>query len=163
MSWRKKNPHEPVRAWNTHFQRQPLRSWRRDGESMQRKSEMPDPVQPGPEEAMLFRQLQENQERLLLVQQAANIGIFDWNIQTGLVTWSKEAEGLFGLQSGGFKESFAAWEACLHPDDLPEARRKVFESIDRKTNLDIQFRVIWPDDQSIHWIYAKARTFYDLQ
>ena len=149
--------------YDTHFGRQPLPFTARYGDSMQIKSEMPDPAHAGQEEAMLLWQLQENQERLQLIQQAANIGIFDWNIQTGLLTWTQEAEQLFGLQPGSFGKSFTAWEQCLHPDDLPEARQKVLESVTKKINLDIQFRVIWPDDQSIHWIYAKARTFYDSQ
>lgn len=111
--------------------------------------------------AGLVRQLQENRERLQLIQQAATIGIFEWDIQTGLITWTKEAEALFGLAPGSFGGTFAAWEQCVYPDDLPEARRQVLESVAQKRNLDAQFRVIWPDDGSIHWIYAKARTFYD--
>lgn len=115
------------------------------------------------ERERLLRQLQKNQERLQLIQQAANIGIFDWDIRTGLITWTEEAEKLFGLQPGSFGGSLADWKQTLHPDDVAEAYEKVLESIAKKINLDIQFRVIWPDDQSIHWIYTKARTFYDQQ
>lgn len=113
--------------------------------------------------AGLVRQLQENRERLQLIQQAATIGIFEWDIQTGLITWTKEAEALFGLAPGSFGGTFAAWERCVYPDDLPEARQQVLASVANKRNLDVQFRVIWPEDGSIHWIYAKARTFYDRQ
>lgn len=108
----------------------------------------------------LARELQDYQERLQLIQQAANIGIFEWNIQTGLVTWTRQVEELYGLPAGSFGGSEEAWEQSVHPDDLPLARAKLFESVEQKTNLDMQFRVIWPD-QSIRWIYAKARTLYD--
>ncbi len=111
----------------------------------------------------LERQLQASRERLQLIEQAANIGIFEWNIQSGVITWTKEAEALYGLEPGSFGRTFASWEQCVHADDLPEARKRVFEVVERKINLDIQFRVIWPADGSIHWIYAKGRTFYDQQ
>ncbi|WP_245994551.1 sensor histidine kinase [Tengunoibacter tsumagoiensis] len=107
-------------------------------------------------------QLQEIQERLQLVQQAANVGIFEWDMRTRIITWTKEAEALFGLQPGSFGGDFASWEKTVHPDDLSEACTKVFESVTQKTRLDVQFRTIWPDG-SIHWIYTKARTFYDTQ
>jgi PAS domain S-box-containing protein len=111
----------------------------------------------------LERQLQESRERLQLIEQAANIGIFEWNIQSGVITWTQETEALYGLKPGSFGGDFAAWERCVHPDDLPEARKQVFEAVEKKINLDIQFRVIWPTDGSAHWIYAKGRTFYDKQ
>ena len=110
----------------------------------------------------LAQQLQENQERLQLIQQAANIGIFEWDITTGLVTWTREAEELYGLQAGSFGGSVAAWEQSVHRDDLSEALIKLNDSVEQKLNLDMQFRVVWPDS-SIHWIYAKGRTFYDGQ
>lgn len=113
------------------------------------------------ERERLLRLLRKSQERLQLVQQAANIGIFDWNIRTGAIAWTAEAEKLFGLQPGTFRGTFEAWERCVHPDDLAEARQRVLESVAGKTDLDIQFRVIWPEDQSIHWLYARAHTFYD--
>lgn len=114
------------------------------------------------ETSALIQQLQKDQERLQLIQQAANIGIFEWNIQTGQVVWTKEAEDLYGLPHGSFGGSELAWEDWVHPDDLPVSREKLFASVAQKTNLDMQFRVIWPD-QSIHWIYAKGCTFYDQQ
>lgn len=121
-----------------------------------------EPMSARQEAEALARQLRENQERLQLIQQAANIGIFEWDIQTGLVTWTREAEELYGLQAGTFGGSVAAWEQSVHPDDLPASREKLYASVDQRTNLDMQFRVIWPD-QSVHWIYAKARTLYDPQ
>ncbi|MEO7019953.1 MAG: ATP-binding protein [Ktedonobacteraceae bacterium] len=121
-----------------------------------------NPLRPEQDAAAAVQHLRENQERLQLIQQAANIGIFEWNLQTGLVVGTKESEELFGLSPGSFAGTETAWEQTLHPDDLPASREKLFASIAQKTALDMQFRVIWPD-QSVHWIYAKGRTFYDQQ
>lgn len=110
--------------------------------------------------ARLREQLRQNQERLQIVQKASGIGIFEWDIQSGKVVWSEEAEECFGLRPGEFAGTVAAWEQLIYPDDLPAARATLYDSIEKMIPLDMQFRVIWPD-QSIHWIYAKARTFYD--
>lgn len=130
---------------------------------MQTESKVTDLARALQEAEELARQLQESRERLQLVQQATNIGIFEWNIQTGVITWTREAEELFGLEPGGFGGTLAHWEALVHPDDLPEAREQLLLSVARKTNLDTKFRVVWPGDGSIHWLYTKARTFYNEQ
>jgi PAS domain S-box-containing protein len=114
------------------------------------------------ESALLREQLRESQERLQLLQQATGVGIFEWDIQSGRVIWSEEAEERFGLRPGEFAGTLEAWEQLVHPDDLPLARATLYETVEKRQPLDMQFRVIWPD-QSIHWIYAKARTFYDQQ
>src|SRR5579885_2229939 len=133
------------------------------GGSMHTRPERDDLAHTRQETEELERQLQESRERLQLIEQAANIGIFEWNIQSGVITWTQETEALYGLKPGSFGGDFAAWERCVHPDDLPEARKQVFEAVEKKINLDIQFRVIWPTDGSAHWIYAKGRTFYEKQ
>src|SRR5215469_3918561 len=41
--------------------------------------------------------LRASEERLRLAQQAARIGTFEWNIQTGVNTWTAELEKMYGL------------------------------------------------------------------
>ena len=135
----------------------------RQGDSMYTRSERDNLAHTRQEIEEAERQLQESRERLQFMEQAATIGIFEWNIQNGTITWTKEAEALYGLPPGSFGGDCASWERCVHPSDLPEARKQVFEAIEQKLNLDIQFRIIWPADGSIHWIYAKGHTFYDTQ
>lgn len=51
--------------------------------------------------------------------------------------------------------SYADWERTVHPDDLEATREALKRSIETRTPLDTEFRVLWPDG-SIHWILAKA-------
>lgn len=129
---------------------------------MQAKEAMANPTRAKQDVEILCGQLREAYERLQLIQQAANIGIFEWDIQTGIITWTREAEALFGLAPGSFGGDFASWERCVYPEDLPDARRAVLESIDQQTDLDFQFRVVWPNG-TIRWLYTRARTFCDSQ
>ena len=45
--------------------------------------------------------LRASEERLRLAQQAAGIGAFEWNTQTGAIDWSQEMEPIYGLDAGG--------------------------------------------------------------
>ena len=54
--------------------------------------------------------LRESEERLRFAQQAASIGTFDWNIETGVNSWTPELEAIYGLPRGGFPRTQSAWE-----------------------------------------------------
>ena len=59
--------------------------------------------------------LRASEERLRLAQQAARIGTFDWNIRTGVNTWTPELEAMYGLPPGGFGGTQTAFENLVHP------------------------------------------------
>jgi PAS domain S-box-containing protein len=103
-------------------------------------------------------ELQRSEERLRLAQQAARIGTFEWNIQTGVNTWTPELEEMYGLHPGGFGGTQTAFENLVHPDD----RAGVIELVDwaLKTGLPAkgEWRVVWPDG-SVHWIAGRWRVF----
>jgi len=73
--------------------------------------------------------LQESEERLRVAQHAGRVGSFEWNIQTGLNTWSPELEAIYGLQTGEFAKTQSAWEAFLHPADKDQILRAVERSL----------------------------------
>ncbi|MGB8192482.1 MAG: PAS domain-containing protein [Chitinophagaceae bacterium] len=106
--------------------------------------------------------LNDAQTQLNLALTAGSAGTFIWNIKTNDVQWTKEEEALYGLPEGAFEGKFDNWSKSVHPDDLPRVQNALKKAIDGHTDLDIEFRIIWPD-QSIHWILAKARVEYDAQ
>jgi len=98
--------------------------------------------------------LRESEQRLRFAQQVANIGTFDWNIQTGVNTWTPELEAMYGLSTGGFPGTQVAWEALLHPDDRARAVQRVTESLETEAPVEEEWRVIWPDG-SVRWLAAR--------
>ena len=62
-------------------------------------------------------ELQENKQRLKLALQAANQGIYDFNMQTGEIIVSPEYATMLGYDPAGFHETNATWIERLHPDD----------------------------------------------
>ncbi|HEX8799858.1 MAG TPA: PAS domain-containing protein, partial [Terriglobales bacterium] len=102
--------------------------------------------------------LRASEERLRLAQQAARIGTFEWNIQTGVNTWTPELEEMYGLPRGGFGGTQTAFENLVYSDD----RAGVIELNNwaLKTGLPTQgeWRVVWPDG-SVHWIAGRWQVF----
>jgi len=105
------------------------------------------------------RALRESEERMRLAQQAAGIGSFEWDIRAGVNTWSPECEALYGLEAGTFEGTYQAWAEKVHPDDLPEAERRVQQSL-RTGDLQAEWRAVLPDG-SDRWLAARGRVLHD--
>lgn len=104
--------------------------------------------------------LRESEERLRLAQQAGKIGAFEWNMKTGVTTWTKELEAMYGLPPGGFPGTQGDWESLVHSEDRPLALERVKYSIDTGEPGEAEFRIVWPDG-STHWVAGRWQVFND--
>jgi len=52
---------------------------------------------------------------LRLAHQAAKIGAFEWNVQTGVNIWTPELEAMYGLARGEFGKTQPAWSNWSTP------------------------------------------------
>jgi PAS domain S-box-containing protein len=73
------------------------------------------------ERNQLERQLRENEERLRLALLAANQGLYDVDLQKGVVIVSPEYARMLGHDPDGFQETDAAWRDRLHPEERQHA------------------------------------------
>jgi PAS domain S-box-containing protein len=101
-----------------------------------------------------------SEERLRLAQQAARIGSFEWNIQTGVNIWTPELEAMHGLAAGGFPGTQPGWENLIHPDDRADAAARVQQALETDAPIEGEWRVIWPD-KSVHWLFGRFKVFRD--
>ncbi|MEB3358157.1 MAG: PAS domain-containing protein [Synechococcales bacterium] len=97
------------------------------------------------------RSLQLSKERLKLAVRSANIGIWDWDIVNDRLVWDDRLYELYGISAGDFSGAYAAWEAGLHPDDLPATRTVLQQALAGERDYETEFRVVWPNG-SIHWL-----------
>jgi len=99
-----------------------------------------------------------SEERLRLAQQAAHMGAFEVNVQTGETTWTEELEAIYGLPPGGFGGTHAAFLDLVHPDDRTEVSKLVEEAIRSGQPRRGEWRITWPDG-SIRWVVGRWRVF----
>jgi len=101
-----------------------------------------------------------SEERLRLAQQIAHVGSFEWNIQTGVNTWTPELEAMYSLQPGTFTGTQTAFENLVHPDDRAGVIKLVAAAMKSGQPTQGEWRVVWADG-SVHWIAGRWQVFMD--
>ncbi|WP_225914071.1 PAS domain S-box protein [Leptolyngbya ohadii] len=104
--------------------------------------------------------LEESADRLQTALTAAQMGMWDWDIVTGRITWSPEHESLLGLPRGSFDGRYETFDNCLHPDDRAGLNQAVAHALQHRVPYYHEFRVIWADG-SIHWLEGRGNAFYN--
>jgi PAS domain S-box-containing protein len=102
-----------------------------------------------------------SQERLRLAHTVAGMATWEWNIQTDSIAWADSSASLFGVPTERLRR-IQHCIALIHPDDRPQLSSDLESCIRQGTELDAEFRAVWPD-HSIHWIACRGRVFYDHQ
>lgn len=100
--------------------------------------------------------LRDSEARLRMALDAAQMGIFDWDIPRNRITWSHWHEVLFGFKTGEFGGSYQAFAERVHAEDLPGVNAEVNRCIANREPFSREFRVVWPDG-SVHWIVGTGQ------
>jgi PAS domain S-box-containing protein len=106
-------------------------------------------------EAALLR----STERLELAEDAANIGIWDWDVTANAIEWTPQMFSLFRLDPAHASASFETWRSVLHPADLALAEAKIMQALRDHTELENDYRICLPDGQQ-RWISAAGKGIY---
>lgn len=104
--------------------------------------------------------LRASEERLRLAQSSANVGIWDWDLRSGKLSWTAELEKLYEYEEGTFPGSYTAFSERVHPDDLAEMERLRDEAVNGHESFDFDFRVKLPSGAT-KWVNAKGAAAYD--
>ncbi len=93
--------------------------------------------------------LRESEERLRLSLKAANQGLYDLNVQTGVTSINQEYAQMLGYDPETFIETNAAWIERLHPDDNDITTKAYSDYVNGLTNeYRVEFRQKTKDG---HW------------
>ncbi|HEY9660634.1 MAG TPA: PAS domain-containing protein, partial [Allocoleopsis sp.] len=111
-------------------------------------------------EVLSQAQIQQSQDRLRQALQAANMGVWDHNLQTGEIIWSPEHERLFGLAPGTFDNRYETFESFLHPDDRQRVQQAVEQAFLQKGEFSCIFRIIWGNGE-MHWLEGRGQILFD--
>jgi PAS domain S-box-containing protein len=103
--------------------------------------------------------LQSSEERLLLAAEAAQMGLWDWNIVTGDVIWSDQCKAHYGF-GPETSMSYDLFLQALHPDDRDRVDAALKRAVEERTRYNDTKRTIWPDG-SLHWTNSRAQVHCD--
>jgi formate hydrogenlyase transcriptional activator len=103
--------------------------------------------------------LQENEARLSLAVDSANVGLWIFDLQTDCFWISERARMLFGYAVGE-KVSFNQFFQLVHPEDRQQVnlgRQKIVQSGEQ---FRIEYRILLPDG-ALRWIASQGRTQFN--
>lgn len=106
--------------------------------------------------------LQASEERLRMALEGANMGSWDWNLQTGQVVWSESLERLMGFAPGSFDQRIETVLPLMHPDDRDRTAAAIQASIDHGIPYDLEFR-FFRQDGSVRWAAGRGRVVRNEQ
>jgi len=98
------------------------------------------------EHKAIENKLKQSESQLAEAQRLANVGSWNWDLQSNERTWSDELYRIFGLaRSRPAPDLDATVSECVHPDDREIVKSSIQRSITNKESYSFSFRIIRPD------------------
>ncbi|MCG9791189.1 PAS domain-containing protein [Flavobacterium algicola] len=105
------------------------------------------------------KKIEENEEKLNIVIDASELGIWEINLETEQTITSKRCREIFGI-NGEEDIAHNDFLKYIHPDDV-SIRNNAFKQAFETGILRYEVRVIWADG-TIHWVETKGKVFYNV-
>lgn len=85
------------------------------------------------------------ERQLDAAQQITHIGSWEWDLATGVVTWSNELYRIYGLAPRSCEITLEGFLARVHPDDRERVQRLVAAAVERGGPFAHAERIVRPD------------------
>ncbi|MEE1655270.1 PAS domain S-box protein [Microvirga sp. CF3062] len=108
------------------------------------------------------REVALHNERLALAVEATEMGLWEWNAQTGETFWSDRQKDIFGLPKSE-PATYEFWHSAIHPEDRENVVSSVGSLSDPRSGgqIQIEHRVVRPDGE-VRWILSRGRMLYEI-
>jgi len=101
-----------------------------------------------------------NEQRLRIAQEYANIGTWDLDTRTMELLWSDRMGPLFGHTNGELEITYENFLQSVHPEDRQKVADAIRTCIETGAMFQVSHRTIWPDG-SIHWLFENGNVTRD--
>jgi len=98
--------------------------------------------------------LWQSQQQLSLAQEAAHVGIWDWDVKTGKLSWTAEMLNLYGVTHP--VQNYDEWRLLVHVDDVDRVERERYESIRQRCPFNVEYRVMHGSGE-VRWIASRGQ------
>ncbi|MGW8955698.1 SpoIIE family protein phosphatase [Streptomyces sp. NPDC055709] len=94
------------------------------------------------------------------VSQAVDVGYWEWDIQTGKLSWDEQTMAIHGVSPEDFKPHADTWTRLVHPDDLTGILAELNRAIHNRGFFYHECRICRPDG-TIVWVQNRSRIVCD--
>lgn len=105
-------------------------------------------------------ELKDYSDRLALASRAGGIGVWEWDLVSNELIWDDRMRELYRVEPAETSGAYDDWRRRILPEDLLPAEQALQEAMERGSDFDWEYRILWPDGEIRH-IKAAARTLYD--
>jgi PAS domain S-box-containing protein len=107
-------------------------------------------------------QLEISEESLRMATEAADLGTFDYNLDSDVLTWTERTYAMFGVRTG-LPLTLQDYFSRLHPDDVEQTREVLAATLDPalRAPLEFEYRIIRANDGALRWIAAKGNAAFE--
>ena len=101
--------------------------------------------------------LRASEMRLKLAQDAAGIGVWDWDLRSRAFEWSPEIYTLLGIEpDAAVVPRFDLWLRAVHRDDRGKAAATIRRAAQEARPFSIDFRLQMRDGASPRWVRSRG-------
>ncbi len=94
---------------------------------------------------------------LRLTLEAAQMGTWDWDVQSGWVRWGGLTDVMLGFASGTDRIRFEEYVSRIHPDDRDGVEAAIRRALETGEPYESEMRVVKPDGSST-WVMGRGRS-----
>ncbi len=109
------------------------------------------------EKIVMEKALKESEERWHFALEGSNNGVFDWNITTNEIFFSRRWKEMLGYKDHEFKNNFSEWEKRIHPEDKENIYRELNKHLSGETPFYISEHRMLHKEGGYRWILAHGK------
>ncbi|WP_437923623.1 PAS domain S-box protein [Sorangium sp. So ce291] len=99
--------------------------------------------------------LRKSEERLRLALEGGQLGIWEWDVPSGRLFWSREAFEHVGVSHAQLGSHVDGFTRLLHPDDRDAVWAQVESALRGEADYSCEFRIIDASGRE-RWVYSRA-------
>ena len=101
--------------------------------------------------------LRKSEQRLGLVVEGAELGLWDWDVPSGHVTLNKQWAAMLGYELEEIEPTLEAWSELVHPDDQPRVMGALREHLEGRTPHFMVEQRLRTKDGGWKWVLDRGR------
>jgi PAS domain S-box-containing protein len=106
------------------------------------------------------QELRESEQRMRFCLEAANIGTWNWDIESGSVRWSENMERIHGQQPGSFLGTVETFWEGVYKEDRFRVEQAIQQALLGNGKYHAEYRQAKADG-SLGWVEANGQVIYD--
>ncbi len=101
-----------------------------------------------------------SEERYELAVQGMSVGLWDWDIRTNELYWSKQFKDILGISDENFRPHYSEFADRLHPEDAEVTNSAIREHLEQRAPFNVEYRLRSNSGQYV-WVHACGQAKWD--